>query len=82
MLRKKENKNEDIAFQREFGEYIKRARETQHLYQQQVAEQLGITQQYYSHIENGTRNVDFVVAVKICNVLNLNVNEFIARYIK
>ena len=81
MLQKKEKNPEDIAFQKEFGEYIKQGRERQHLYQSQVAELLGVTQQYYSHIEKGTRNVDFVLALKICQVLKINLNDFISTQI-
>lgn len=82
MLQKREKNPEDVAFQKDFGEYIKEGRESQHLYQSQVAELLGVTQQYYSHIEKGIRNVDLVFALKICTVLKLSLNDFIARHIK
>ena len=77
MIQRKEKNPEDIAFQKEFGKYIKSGREKLCLYQNQVAEQLGLSQQYYSKIENGIRNVDFVLALKICNLLKLDINDFI-----
>lgn len=64
-----------------FGGFIKAGREKQHLFQNQVAQSLDITQQYYSAIENGNRNVDFVMALKICQVLDLNLNDFIGTYV-
>lgn len=80
-MQKKAKNPEDIAFQKDFGEYIKQGREKQSLYQSQVAELLGVTQQYYSHIENGVRNVDLVFALKICQVLKLSLNDFISTKI-
>lgn len=68
--------------QKDFGSFIKAGREKQHLYQSQVASQLGITQQYYSQIENGVRNVDLVLAINICEVLGLKFNSFLHTYIK
>ena len=80
MVQRKRKNPEDIAFQKEFGEYIREGRERKHLYQNQVAEVLGVTQQYYSHIEKGVRNVDLIFALKICQTLNLNLDEFIAKH--
>ena len=82
MLQKKAKNPEDAAFQKDFGEYIRQGREKQKLFQSQVAESLGVTQQYYSHIEKGIRNVDLVLALKICQVLKLNLNDFIKTYVK
>lgn len=65
-----------------FGEYIKRGREKKGYTQTEIAEQLGVTQSYYSKIESGTRNLDFVVALKICSLLNLNMMEFVSQYIE
>lgn len=65
-----------------FGEFIKAGRERQCLSQNHVATLLGISQQYYSHIEIGRRNVDLVMALKICETLKLNLNNFILTYYK
>lgn len=67
-----------------FGKFIKEGREKKDMFQSEVAALVGITQPYYSMIENGTkdRNVDLVLALKICQVLHLDINEFIKRYMK
>lgn len=65
-----------------FGKYIREGREKKHLYQSQVAEVVNVSQQYYSQIENGVRNVDFVLALKICKALKLSINEFVRTYVK
>lgn len=50
--------------------------------QSEVAELVGISQPYYSMIEKGTedRNVDLVLAMKICRVLRLNISDFTKQY--
>jgi DNA-binding XRE family transcriptional regulator len=63
-----------------FGEFIREGRERKHLYQSEVASQLGITQAYYSHIEQGKRNVDLVVAMRICQILDLDLKDYIHAY--
>jgi transcriptional regulator with XRE-family HTH domain len=63
-----------------FGEFIKKGREKRDMFQTEVADALGIRQPYYSMIESGRRNVDFVLALKICRVLNLDINDFIKQY--
>lgn len=73
---------DDKACLRSFGEFIRLGRESQCLSQTHIASLLGITQQYYSHIETGRRNVDLVLALKICEVLKLNLNSFIRTYYK
>jgi transcriptional regulator with XRE-family HTH domain len=63
-----------------FGKYIKEARKRKRLTQTSVAEKLGVTQSYYSRIENGDRDVDLAVAFEICNVLGLNISDFANEY--
>lgn len=67
---------------RGFGEFIKEGREQKNLYQDQLAQQLEISQAYYSLIERGERNVDLVLAMKICQVLNLDLSQYISKYIE
>ena len=64
-----------------FGKYIKIARERKGLTQDEVAEELGITQSYYSRIENGTREVDLAVAFRICAAVGVDIRDFINRYL-
>ncbi len=65
-----------------FGNFIKEGRENRDMYQAEVAALVGITQAYYSIIERGSkdRNVDLVLALKICQVLRLDLNDFIKQY--
>ena len=65
-----------------FGKFIKEGREKRDMFQSEVASLVGITQPYYSVIENGAkeRNVDLVLALKICQVLRLDINDFIKQY--
>jgi DNA-binding XRE family transcriptional regulator len=65
-----------------FGKFIKEGRRKRDMYQSEVAELVGISQPYYSMIEKGTedRNVDLVLALKICRVLRLNISDFTKQY--
>ena len=67
-----------------FGKFIKEGREKKDMFQSEVAALVGITQPYYSMIEQGNkdRNVDLVLALKICQVLRLDINEFIKQYMQ
>lgn len=65
-----------------FGEFIRTKREQLGMYQQDVASELGISQVYYSQIERGIRNVDLVLALEICTILKLNINDYIKSYIR
>lgn len=65
----------------EFGSYIKEAREWRGMTQTEVAEQLDINQSYYSLIENGKREVDLVLALKICQELKLDMRDFITKFL-
>ena len=59
-----------------FGMFIREGRMKKNLLQKQVAAMLNISQVYYSYIENGSRNVDFPLALEICRVLELDLNDF------
>ena len=65
-----------------FGEFIKKARLKQGMYQEELAEEVGITQVYLSYLERGERNIDLALAIKICEALKLNINEFVLTYMK
>lgn len=61
----------------EFGSFIREARERKGMLQADVAEKLGLSRSYYTLIESGSRDIYFTLAVNICRVLDLNVNDFI-----
>ena len=63
----------------EFGSFVREARERKGMYQADVAEQLGITRSYYTMIESGAREIYFTLAINICRILNLDINEFTKR---
>lgn len=65
-----------------FGKFIKEGREKKDMFQSEVAALVGITQPYYSMVERGAkdRNVDLVLALKICQALDLDLSDFIKQY--
>lgn len=65
---------------KDFGNFVKAGRESLGLYQSDVAKMLNISQPYYSCIEKGTRNVDLVLAMKICDTLKLDLSNYINLY--
>ena len=68
--------------QMSFGRFIREARKRKDLLQTEVAQLVGIPQSYYSVIENGAkdRNVDLVLAIKICQVLEVDFSDFTKQY--
>lgn len=64
----------------DFGEFIRAQRLRLGLYQSDVAKKLEITQAYYSCIEIASRNVDLSMALRICAVLELDLNDFLTKY--
>lgn len=73
------NNTEKERMAREFGRYIREARERKGLIQAEVAEQIGVSRAYYTLIETGNRDIYFTTAMKICEVLNLNIDDFAKR---
>lgn len=65
---------------RDFGDYIRTARERLGLSQAEVANSLGLHQTYYGKIELAKREVDLVTAMKICEILKLDLSDFVKRY--
>lgn len=63
----------------EFGIFLREAREKKGMIQAEVAEKLGVSRSYYTMIEAGTRDIYFSLAMKICEVLDLNINDFAKR---
>ena len=63
----------------EFGRAIYKAREKKGLIQAHVAEELGISRSYYAMIENGDREIYFTLAINICRLLEVDINEFMTQ---
>jgi transcriptional regulator with XRE-family HTH domain len=66
---------------KDFGKFIKAAREKRDMYQSELAQIVGIRQSYISMIENGERNIDFFLALKLCQALNVDISDFISKQI-
>lgn len=65
-----------------FGRFIKERREQLGLYQSEVAEAIGLTQGRISQLETGMYFTDLVGALKICEVLELDLKDFIQMYME
>lgn len=64
-----------------FGMYIRAARERKRMSQSEVADALGISQSYLSYLEKGKREIDLALAFKVCDVLELDMRDFINKYL-
>ena len=53
-------------------EWLKKTRQNANMTMKQVAEAVGISECYYSQIENGTRNASVAVAKKLGEVLGFS----------
>ena len=65
----------------EFGRFVRDARERKGMTQADTAERLGVSRSYYTMIEAGDREIYFTLALNICRVLDLNINDFV-KYLK
>ena len=61
----------------EFGRFVREARERNGMTQADVAEKLGVSRSYYTMIEAGSRDIYFTMAMDICRILKLNINDFV-----
>ena len=65
-----------------FGKFIRQGREKRDMLKTEVAIEVGISQAYYSYLERGEREIDFGLALKICQVLHLDLSDFISAYME
>lgn len=65
----------------DFGQFVKEARLQKGWYQDVVAARAGLTQAYYSNIEQGKRMPTLFTSLKLCDVLGINYNDFLKPYI-
>jgi transcriptional regulator with XRE-family HTH domain len=63
-----------------FGSFVRSKRESLCLSQREVASLAGISQPLLHRIEKAERSADFVVALKICEALNLDLRDFICKF--
>ena len=64
-----------------FGDYINKTRKRRKLKQTQLAEMVGITQPHLSYIERGMRDVDLALAIRLCDVLKVDIRDFANKYL-
>ena len=64
-----------------FGEFIRLRRLQLNLTQFDVADRAGTTQGYISKVEKGLKEPTITLALKICEVLNLDINDFAIDYL-
>lgn len=72
---------ETIAPVQSFGEFVKQGRERLGLTQVEVSARAGVNQGYFSRVEKGETEPSVTIALKICEVLGLNINDFAKKYI-
>ena len=65
-----------------FGEFIKDARLEKGIYQEELAEKVGIKQSYLSRLERGERNIDLALALKLCDILEVDIRKFVLLYMR
>lgn len=63
-----------------FGKYIKTARERKGLSQIDASRILGVSQSYLSRIESGERDIDLAFSFKICDVMGVDIRDFVNKY--
>lgn len=62
---------------KKFGLFLKEGRLRKDMSQTEVVERAGIGQSYYSYIEAGRRNIDLSLALNLCDILGLDINDFV-----
>ena len=70
----------DDAVQKDFAAVVKTARKERYMSQDEISEYVGISRTYYSELESGHRRCSLLNALKICAVLDIDLNQFVNRY--
>jgi transcriptional regulator with XRE-family HTH domain len=73
--------NAPVQINTSFGDFIRYKRENLGLTQGEVALLAGTTQGYLSKVEKGSREPTLTLALKLCEVLKLDINDFAKQYI-
>ena len=64
-----------------YGQKLKRARESLGLTQEKVAEYLGLGSRYISDIERNKTKGSIYTLIKLCNIYNITPNDLLSEYI-
>ena len=66
----------------QLGSYIKSRRKNLGMTQKQLAENVGVTDVIISRYENGEREPSFTEFIKLCEVLGMNIDDFIGKEVE
>ena len=64
--------------QEKIGKFIAQCRKNKNITQEQLAEKLGVTNKSVSRWENGKNMPDYSILKELCNILDIDVNEFLS----
>ena len=64
--------------QEKIGKFIAKCRKDKNLTQEQLAEKLGVSYKSVSRWENGKNMPDYSILKELCNILDIDVNEFLS----
>lgn len=67
--------------QQEFGELIRAKRKEKRYTQEQLSELAGITDVYLRDLERGSYTATWVICLKICDALDIDIRELQNKYI-
>ena len=71
-------KGEKIMSQEKIGRFIATCRKDKNMTQQELAEQLGVTDRAISNWENGKNMPDLSLFKPLCNILGITINELLS----
>lgn len=74
-------KFDDEALKREFGTIIRDRRIKKQLTQERLSELTGITEVYLRDLEYGNYTVTWIIWLRLCTVLELDIPKFQKKYI-
>ena len=66
---------EQENIRKQLGELFRTKREALNRYQTSIADELGVSQEFYCMIEHGKQNLDFIYVWRICKILHIPLSE-------
>lgn len=74
-------KNDDTVLKKEFGSLIKNARLRKKMTQEKLSEIAGITDVYLRDLEYGNYTATWIIWLKLCTELDIDIVKFQKKYI-
>lgn len=71
-----------MEYKKTFGETVRAARKKQGITQKELAQIVGITPTYCRCIEKGKYSPTWIIWLKICTVLDIDIQKLAEQYIK